>query len=148
MKKFLLGLLGVCCGAALMAGAGSTTPEGWSDDFEAAQVKARELKRPILLLVTGSDWCPFCQRLKKEALDKEDFKAYARDNLVLVYADVPRYAELPVKLLKQNRELARKFSVRGYPTTIILSPDGMELGRIGGLANAYLDRVRQIADKK
>lgn len=146
MKKFLLGLLGVCFGTALFAG--STTPDGWYDDFKAAQKKAQELKRPILLLVTGSDWCPFCQKLKKEALDQADFKTYAKANLVLVYADKPRYSELPKKLEKQNRDLTRKFGVRGYPTTIILSPDGRELGRIGGFANAYLDRVKQVVNKK
>ena len=148
MKRFLLGLLGFCCVATLAAGSGSTTPDGWYDDFTAAQVKAKELKRPILLLVTGSDWCPFCQKLKKEALDTKEFKAFAEKNLVLVYADVPRYAELPRELVKQNRKLASKFGVRGYPTTIILSPKGEELGRIGGFARAYVDRVKKIVGKQ
>ena len=148
MKRFLLGLLGVCCAAALFAGSGSTTPDKWYDDFTVAQNKAKELQRPILLLLTGSDWCPFCQKLKKEVLDTKEFKAYAEKNLVLVYADVPRYAELPRELVKQNRKLAGKFGVRGYPTTIILSPKGEELGRIGGFAKAYLDRVKKIVGKK
>ena len=148
MKKLWLGFLGLCCAATLIAGSGSTTPDGWYDDFTVAQNKAKELKRPILLLLTGSDWCPFCQKLKKEALDTKEFKAYAQRNLILVYADVPRYAELPRELVKQNRKLAQKFGVRGYPTTIILSPDGSEIGRIGGFARAYLDRVRKIVGKK
>lgn len=144
MKKFLSVLLGLCCGAALFAAVGSTTPHGWHDEFAGAQAQARELNRPMLLLLTGSDWCPFCQKLKREVLDTREFKDFARRHLVLVYADIPRYAELPHRLVKQNRALAERFNVRGYPTAVILAPDGRELGRIGGFAPGYLDRVKNI----
>ena len=146
MKKFLLGLFGFCCSAAFAAG--STTPKGWLDDFNSAQKMSRELNRPLLLLVTGSDWCPYCVKLKKSALDKDDFKAYAKDNLILGYADFPRRAQLPPELVAQNRELAEKFGVSGFPTTIIFAPDGRELGRIIGATPDYLERVKKIAGGK
>lgn len=143
MKKLLLALLGICCGASLFAAAGSTTPEGWTDDFAAARKESKKTGRPILLLLTGSDWCPYCVKLKQNALDKKDFKSFARKRLILVYVDFPRGAKLPDELRIRNRELAQKYGVRGFPTTIILSPDGKELGRIGGYAPDYLKRVRK-----
>lgn len=167
MKKLLLALLGIGCCASIFAvppppppphhprpvppppppppvvihRTGVTTPDGWYDDFAAAQREAIRTNRPILLLLTGSDWCPHCVRLKRDVLNTHEFKRYAMARLILVYADFPNQARLPRGLRKQNDGLAKKFGVRGFPTTIILSPHGRELGRIGGNAPGYLKRV-------
>jgi len=147
MKKWLLGILVVFCCAALFGASGSTTPAGWLDDGKAAFETAKEKQLPVLLLLTGSDWCPYCVKLKKNALDKSEFKNFAKDNLILLYADFPDQTKLPEELSKQNNELAKKFGVRGFPTTIILSPDGKELGRIVGYAPDYLEQVKALAPK-
>ena len=162
MKKLLLTLLGISFGAALFAvpppprppvpppppvapRIGATTPHGWFDNFEAAQHEARRLRRPMLVLFTGSDWCGFCIKLKREALDSPAFRRYAHDRLVLVYLDFPRRSALPRGLRHQNEGLAKRFGVRGFPTTVILSPHGHELGRIGGYTPHYLRRVMHYA---
>ena len=144
MKKFLLALFGLCCGASLFAASGSTTPEGWTDDFAAAQEEAKKTGRPILLLLTGSDWCPYCVKLKKNFLDTPEFKAFAKDNVILFFADFPSNAKLPEKLAKQNAELAKKYGIDGFPTTVIISPKGKEMGRIGGCVSYYIDGVKTI----
>jgi len=141
MKKLLLTLLGICCGASLFAAVGSTTPQGWYDDFADAQAEAKKTGRPILVLFTGSDWCPYCVKLKENALDKADFRSFAAKRLILVYADFPRRTQLPAGLRIQNDNLAEKYGVDGYPTTIIIAPDGRELGRIGGCPSDYLRQV-------
>lgn len=167
MKKLLLALFGIGFGAALFAApppphhprphrvppppppppahvihrTGATTPDGWYDDFAAAQREAVRTNRPILLLLTGSDWCPHCVRLKQDVLNTHEFRRFARERLILVYADFPNETKLPHGLRQQNEGLARRFGVRGFPTTIILSPHGRELGRIGGNAPGYLSRV-------
>ena len=147
MKKLLLGILGVSCCAALIGAPGPTTPEGWLDDSKAAFETAEKKQLPVLLLLTGSDWCPYCVKLKKNALDKSEFKNFAKDNLILLYADFPDQTKLPEELSKQNNELAKKFGVRGFPTTIVLSPDGKEAGRIVGYASDYLEQVKALAAK-
>ena len=148
MKKLLLALFAISCGAALFAAPaprGSTTPEGWYDDFAAAQKEAVKTGRPMLVLLTGSDWCGFCVRLKKTVLDTDGFKQFAAEKLILVYLDFPSHrVKLPAELTKQNAALEERFRVGGYPTTVILSPDGKELGRIVGAARNYLERVKKL----
>ena len=149
IRKILLSAAVFCCAAALF-GRGATTPHGWEDNFRRAQESARRANRPILLLLTGSDWCPHCIRLKHEALDRPEFKRFANARLVLVYADSPSKISLPPSLVEQNRHLAERYGVRGFPTTLILTPDGRELGRIGGCPRDprdYLRQVRHYADK-
>ena len=147
MIKFLLALFGLCCGVSLFAApvaTGGTTPRGWYDDFAAAKRASVKTGRPILALFTGSDWCPYCVRLKQNALDKPDFKEFAEKNLVLFYADFPDRVQLPAELSARNNALAKQFGVRGFPTTVILSPDGKVLGRIGGYVTNYLQRIKRL----
>jgi len=37
----------------------------WQTDFDLAKKQAKEENKPILMLFTGSDWCPPCKMLKK-----------------------------------------------------------------------------------
>ena len=152
MKRFLAVILAFCCGATLFAARGKTTPGGWFDDYAAAREKARRENKPMLLLFTGSDWCGFCVKLRKGALDKSDFKSFARKHLVLVYVDSPRRTELPPELVEQNNRLRSKFGAGGgVPNTLIVSPDERVVGRIGGCPRNpkdYLKRVRELVKRK
>ena len=100
------------------------TPEGWLDNIQAAIEKGKKEKKPVFALFTGSDWCPPCQKLEKYILLQPAFKAFAEKHLVLLFLDYPQNTKLDDEVKKQNDELAKKFSIEGYPTTIILSPDG------------------------
>lgn len=147
MKKLLLALFGLCCGLSLFAApvaTGSTTPPGWYDDFEAAQAESAKTGRPMLVLFTGSDWCPYCVRLKRGFLDTAEFKKFAAEKLILVYLDFPNRADMPAALTLANRKIAGKFGIEGFPTTIVLDPKGKELGRIGGYDPNYLERVKRL----
>ena len=144
MKKLLLALLGICCGASLFAASGSTTPEGWTDDFAAAQKESEKTGRPILALFTGSDYCPYCVKLKKNFLDTPEFKEFAENNVILFYADFPGKTKLPDGLRVQNEKLAKQYGVRGFPTTVIISPKGKEMGRLVGCADYYMNGVKTI----
>jgi protein disulfide-isomerase len=121
-------------------------PEGWFTDFEAAERVAQEQGRPILLFFTGSDWCGPCKRLKASVLTQEHFRAYAANNLVLVYVDFPRRTKLPDALQKQNDLMAERFKVESYPTVWLLSPKGERLGRLGGMEGGPKTYVRAIRE--
>ncbi|MBP5532004.1 MAG: thioredoxin family protein [Lentisphaeria bacterium] len=145
MKRALAFFLTLCCCASLFGAArGKTTPPGWYDDFEAAKAKAGSENKPMLLLFTGSDWCGFCIKLRKNALDKSDFKSYAKKHLVLVYIDSPRKTKLPAALVAQNRDLRNKYGSRGVPHTVVLSSDGKVLGRISGCPKNPKDYLKKL----
>lgn len=125
--------------------------EDWLTDFEAAVAKAETEKKPLLVNFTGSDWCGWCIRLDKEVFSKPAFKEYAAQELVLVEIDFPRRKEkLSEELKVQNKELAERFKVRGYPTILLLSADESLIGRTGyreGGAEAYVAHIKEMIAK-
>lgn len=105
--------------------------DGWLDDFEKAKVQAKAEGKKILLDFTGSDWCGWCKKLDAEVFSQQEWKDYASKKLVLVELDFPRGFKLPEATAKQNKELAEKFNISGYPTIIITSASGKKEGQLG-----------------
>jgi protein disulfide-isomerase len=105
--------------------------EGWTTDYPGALAQAKSDNRKVFLLFTGSDWCIWCKRLEGEILSSEEFKGYARDNLVLVKLDFPRQTPQPDEIKHQNQALAKQYQIRGYPTIIILNADGSPAAQMG-----------------
>lgn len=100
-------------------------------DFKLAQDIAKETKRPILLIFSGSDWCGWCVKLDKEVFSTAAFKNWAGKNLVCVLLDFPKKKPQSDELKKQNRALQTKYSVRGFPTVFLVKADGSVIGRTG-----------------
>lgn len=92
------------------------TMEGWEVRLEKAYEISKRTGKPIMANFTGSDWCGWCIRLKKDVFVKDEFKKWADQNVVLLELDFPRRLELPEDIKMQNSMLQQQFQVRGYPT--------------------------------
>ncbi len=144
-KKLIMGIA-----ATTMMLVVNVQAKDWETNFEKASAAAKKSEKYILLDFSGSDWCGWCIKLEKEVFKKKDFKKYAKDNLVCVLVDFPNRKSQSKKLKKQNAELAKKYGIRGYPTVIILSPDGDLVGRTGyqkGGPKKYVQHLREMIDK-
>lgn len=110
--------------------------EGWGTDFEKTLEKAKISNKHILMLFTGSDWCEPCKELKKKVFNKDEFKAFAKENLELVVFDFPERFKLEEAQRIYNDKLSEKFEIEGYPTVIILTFDGKEIRRGNYIADS------------
>ncbi len=144
MKAFAISLILLWNACVCRAANESAVALDWRNDYAAAVASAAENKRPLLLNFTGSDWCVWCHRLRDEVFQTQVFANYASESLVLVELDFPRKKTLPTELKKQNDTLAEKFSVTGYPTVILLSPEGTELARLGYMQGGPKTFVREL----
>jgi thioredoxin-related protein len=131
----------------LVAAFACVASDGWVDDFAEAKRLAAEKGVPILVNFSGSDWCGWCIRLDQEVFDQELFKEYAKENLVLFVADFPRRKELPEQVSKQNRELAEKLGIMGFPTVLLIDAEGKEVARTGyqpGGPGLYVAHLKEL----
>lgn len=101
----------------------------WEIDLPDALKQAAAKNKAVLVDFTGSDWCPWCIKLKKEVFDQNQFADFANEKLICVEIDFPHYKAQTSTQQRENRALARKFSVTGYPTVLILNADGKVLLR-------------------
>jgi thioredoxin-related protein len=102
----------------------------WLNDFSKAQAQAKAERKFVLVNFTGSDWCGWCIKLRKDVFLRPEFEGYAKSNLVLLEVDFPKRKPLPAAVQQQNQKLAEQFQVRAYPTLIVLNAQGTKLGRI------------------
>ena len=115
----------------------------WQTDFTQASQQAAQEHKYILLDFTGSDWCPWCIKMDKEVFSQSQFSEFALKNLILVKLDFPRKAAQSAAEKNQNKELATKYEIKGFPTYILLDPSGKEVrrqvGYLQGGATAFID---------
>jgi len=120
----------------------------WMTDLPAAQKKAAEEKKLVLIDFTGSDWCPPCKALHKNVFSSTEFDEFAKANLVLVEIDFPRKKEQSDELKKANRALATQYEIKGYPTVVVLDGSGKQLSKevgYSGLAGKdYVAKLKKL----
>lgn len=104
----------------------------WTSDLDAARQKAAAEGKALLLDFTGSDWCGWCIRLRKDVLSKPEFEAYAADKFVPVEIDVPQNPKFDAALRQRNQQLCEKYHVSGFPTVMVLTPEGQVAGGFCG----------------
>jgi len=103
--------------------------EGWMTDWEAAKAESKKSGKPILINLTGSDWCGWCIRIEKKVFSTDTFQEFAKEHLVLMEADFPRKKEQPAELKKQNEALKKQYLAGGYPTVWLLDAEGGKLSK-------------------
>ncbi len=122
--------------AALAALVAPAFAAEWMTDLEAARAKAATEGKAVLVDFTGSDWCGWCIRLRKDVFDKPEFAEYAKDKFVLMEVDVPNNPKFDRELLKRNQELCEKYQISGFPTIMVMTPEGEIVGGfVGGRPN-------------
>jgi thioredoxin-related protein len=151
MKNTLIAGLMLAITASLSHAAG----DEWMTDFEAAKKKAAAENKSLLVDFTGSDWCGWCIKLVDEVFKHDAFKEGVADKFVLVELDYPRdKSKLSEETQKQNEELKAKYSIRGYPTILLLDSDGRPFAQTGYQAGgpekylAHLDSLLAIKTKR
>jgi thioredoxin-related protein len=111
--------------------AGSAAADGWLTSYDEAVKKSKSSGKPILMDFTGSDWCGWCIKLKKEVFDTPEFQKWADKNVVLLEVDFPQGKEQSAQLKQQNEKLSQKYGIEGYPTIIFADSKGNTLGQYG-----------------
>lgn len=125
---------------AVVAAASARAELPWMNDLDEAKVVAAKEKKAILVDFTGSDWCSWCIRLRKEVFDQKAFEVATKD-FIFVELDFPHGVKQAPERKAKNEALAKKFNVQGFPTVLLLNSKGEPFAQTGyqeGGAEAYL----------
>ena len=127
----------------------------WVSDFEKAKATAAAEGKDLLIDFTGSDWCSWCIKLRKEVFDLDAFKAAVPKNFVLVELDFPQNkSKLSKETQEQNAKLQTLFGIQGFPSIVLTDAQGRPYAKTGyqpGGPEKYLphlDELRAVKAKR
>ena len=140
--------------ALVLSPAAHAGSEQWTTGFVEARSEASSTDKDLLLLFTGSDWCPPCIVLEDEVLAKPDFAEATAGAFVPVLLDFPNGKPQPDATRRQNGMLHSQYKIRGFPTILLTDARGMAYAEVDFTADlvsegpvayaAHLMQLRQI----
>jgi len=112
----------------------------WYTDFKKAQKIAQKEHKPIVMLFTGSDWCPPCRAMHRDLFINEEFIKLSK-KVVLVYVDFPRRKPMSAEQRQKNDQLRMKYRARGgVPAMVAITPEGKVIKEITGYRFGFPER--------
>lgn len=102
----------------------------WLDSWDDAVAESKKTGKPILIDFTGKEetgeyWCPPCREMRIRIFDTEDFKKWSDENVVLYEAIAPKKSATKPEV----RRLIGEHRITGFPTVLIVQPDGTPVVR-------------------
>lgn len=125
----------------------TTHAASWLTDLNAGRTQAQQGGKFVMINFTGSDWCPWCIKLRQEIFSQPEFEAFASKNLVLVEIDFPKRTPQAAAVQKANSALVTQYKVDGFPTLIFLNPQGQVVHRGGyqpGGAKPFVQEMTKV----
>jgi len=144
IRCFPSGLVPVLILDAVLTSFAGAKDVAWPTNFKAAQAQAKAQKKTLLLAFIGSDWCPWCKKIKAEVFDKPPFLSAAQKQFVLVEVDFPHEKKLPDELKEQNGKLAKKYKINTYPSILLVKPEGELIAHTGYQPGGAENYVKQL----
>jgi thioredoxin-related protein len=140
-------LLLATCAILSVSSVAKAGGEGWSDNFEESAKLAASEGKDMLVDFTGSDWCGWCIRLNKEVFSHDEFKEGVKDGYVLVELDYPRdTSKLSAETIAQNEKLKEKYSIKGFPTILVMDGKGKPFAKTGYRPDGPVEYVKHLSE--
>jgi thioredoxin-like negative regulator of GroEL len=95
----------------------------WYTTTVKAFDEAREGEKPVLTFLY-TDWCGYCRQM--------DSTTFTDSSVIEELGDRVIWLRLNAETDEEGVRLARKFQVSGYPTLLLLDPEGDEIDRLQG----------------
>jgi thioredoxin-related protein len=101
-------------------------------------MKFAETQNIPIFLHFYADWCRYCDKMAKETFQENTIIEFLNSNFVSIKVNYDT-----------EKELAKKYQVRGLPTTFVIDSKGERLGPIPGYLSEkmLLEMLRQIHNK-
>lgn len=114
----------------------------WEESETIARQRSAREGKPLLIWFTDSQGSPMCKALSEELFSTNDFGSWATENLVRLKVDdlISKKDDLSMdeaetrrtNIRNYNIALKKRYKVLGYPSLIVVSPNGEVIGRYRG----------------
>jgi thioredoxin-related protein len=116
-------------------------------DWEEAKGEAIKSDKNILIVLTGSEWCAPCVRMKKNVFANQEFINYVHEHLVILEINLPNPLNLDSKVAKDYKYFKEKYNTSALPTLILVNREGTEKLKIDKGATKLATVLEKLKEK-
>jgi thiol:disulfide interchange protein len=110
----------------------------WQRSYSEAVALSQSSSKPIVILFTGTGWCPACMKLEREVLTRPEFAQAVGQKFVFLKAEFPDYTESSV-MASPFKPLIDRYGINAFPTLVVVNANGQQLYTVN-----YLDGGPQV----
>ncbi len=96
----------------------------WNTDLNSALSEAKATNKPLFIDFYAT-WCSYCKKLDENTFSDNRVQQKLNSKYVLVKIDTDK-----------NKDITSKYKIYGFPTMVLLDPNGNEIKRIEGYVDA------------
>lgn len=114
----------------------------WLTSYQEAVSRSQATSKPIVILFTGTSWCPACMKLEREVLNNPAFTQAVGQRFIFLKAEFPRSSTTN----SPYQSLLERYHVQAFPTFIVVNSNGQQLYTVqyqSGGAQAYAQELLQ-----
>ena len=118
----------------------------WENSYSNARRESMRTGKPIVIWFTneGATPSPICKTLNREVFGTSDFVKWAKINVIRLKIDISggsgdrgNVGDLTTRKRKYVAKLKKQYSVLGFPTVIVLQPNGSVYDRYRGYKKGH-----------
>lgn len=98
----------------------------WLNRYEDAVALSQSTSKPILILFTGTTWCPACMKLEREVLMRPEFAQAVGPHFVFLKAEFPEASEAAIAATPY-KHLVDRYNITLFPTFVVAHANGQKL---------------------
>jgi thioredoxin-related protein len=115
----------------------------WTTSYSDASAKANAQRKPIVILFTGTNWCPACMKLEREVLNQPEFARAIGNRFIFLKAEFPDYSESGMAS-SPYRNLMERYNIEAFPTFVVVNGSGVQLGTVNYQAGGPSSYTQQL----
>lgn len=117
----------------------------WCEDYSKSKELSQRNSKPILILFTGTSWCPACMKLEREVINNPRFAQAVGNNFIFYKAEFSEPTE-EAMMRSPDKALVDRYGIKAFPTMIVIDGNGKQLFtvnyRAGGV-DSYAQELNQ-----
>lgn len=98
----------------------------WLRSYSDAVALSQSTSKPIVILFTGTGWCPACMKLERTVLNHPEFAQALNQKFVFLKAEFPDYSE-PAVMASPYKPLLDRYGINAFPTIVVVNANGQML---------------------
>jgi len=119
-------------------------------DYEIAKSEAIKQNKDILIVLTGSDWCKPCIKMKKNVFLNPEFIKLAEDKLIIMEVNLERHIDMDSKVYKNYDFFKKKYQTNTLPCLIVIDKNELTKSVISEGLTSFertYNRIRELTIK-